>query len=97
MFAMLRAYYGPSEAAITELGQRYGATHLWVRPDAVRHVVATHGGSWRHGDAPYGRFILKLLRRGEPAVLHLPPACRRWRSGPSEVYDIACIAGRLHD
>jgi hypothetical protein len=30
---------------------------------------------------------------GDPtvAVLHLRAACRRWRLGPAEVYDIACI------
>jgi hypothetical protein len=94
MFATLRAYYGPSEAAIGELGERYGATHLWVRPDAVRQVMASGGGRWRHGDAPYGRFISRLLRSGEPAVLNLPAACLSWRNESSEVYDIRCIADR---
>ena len=94
MFTTLRAYYGPSEAAIGELGERYGATHLWVRPDAVRQVMASGGGRWRHGDAPYGTFISQLLRSGEPAVLNLPAACRRWRNQSSEVYDIRCIADR---
>ena len=31
MFADLRAYYGPSRAAIGALRDRYGATTLWVR------------------------------------------------------------------
>jgi hypothetical protein len=92
MFAMLRAYYGSSPAAIAELGERYGATHLWVRPAAIRHVMATGGGHWRRGDAPYGAFIADLLRGGEPAVLHLPARCRRWQNETSEVYDIRCIA-----
>ena len=52
------------------------------------------GGRWRHGDAPYGAFVSQLLRSGEPAVLHLPAACRRWRNESSEVYDIRCIADR---
>jgi hypothetical protein len=93
MFATLRAYYGPSADAIAELGERYGATHLWVRPQSVRHVMATNGGRWRKGDAPYGAFIQALLRAGEPAVLRLPAECRRWRNRTSEVYEIACIAG----
>ena len=92
MFATLRAYYGPSAAAIADLADRYGATHLWVRRDAVRYAMTHDGGRWRHGDEPYGTFIRQLLRRGEPAVLHLPAACRRWRRGPSEVYDIGCVA-----
>jgi uncharacterized membrane protein YidH (DUF202 family) len=93
MFATLRAYYGPSAGAIAALGERYGATHLWVRPKAVRRVMASGGGHWREGDAPYGRFIADLLRQGEPAVLDLPAECRRWRNAESEIYDIACIAG----
>jgi hypothetical protein len=92
MFATLRAYYGSSPAAIAELGERYGATHLWIRPDAIRHVMATGGGSWRHGNAPYGTFIAELLRDGEPAVLHLPARCLTWQNETSEVYDIRCIA-----
>jgi hypothetical protein len=95
MFATLRAYYGRSEAAIAELGERYGATQLWVRPDAVRKVIAADGGRWRAGDEPYGTFIRGLLRSGEPAVLHLPRACRRWRNAVSEIYDIGCIADRV--
>jgi hypothetical protein len=42
----------------------------------------------------YGRYVRRLLRTGEPAVLHLPAACRRWRLGAAEVYDIACVATR---
>jgi hypothetical protein len=94
MFAMLRAYYGQSTDAIAALGERYGATHLWVRPPAVRQVMAAKSGRWKEVDAPYGRFIHGLLRGGEPAVLHLPAACRRWRSAQSEIYDIRCIADR---
>ena len=91
MFAMLRAQYGPSPAAIAELGERYGATHLWVRPAAVRDVMAT-GGRWRSGNEPYSTFIEQLRRAGTPAVLRLPARCRTWRNETSEVYDIRCIA-----
>jgi hypothetical protein len=89
MFADLRAVYGPSPDAITELSRRYGATHLWIRRDAV-----PRGGRWRPRRLPYGRYVHNLLREGRPASLRLPAACRRWRRGPAEVYDIACVSSR---
>jgi hypothetical protein len=92
MFATLRAYYGSSAGAIAELGERYGATHLWVRREAIEKVMTHDGAAWREGDEPYGTFIRQLLREGEPAVLHLPRACLRAKRGPQEVYDIPCIA-----
>ena len=95
MFATLRAYYGSSPAAIADLGDRYGATHLWVRRDAVRYAMTHDGGRWARGDEPYGTYIRQLLRGGEPAVLHLPAECRSWANGPSEVYEIDCIADAL--
>ncbi len=93
-FATLRAYYGPSRDAIAELNARYGATHLWVRRDAVRSELTAKGNRWRRGQVPYGRFVRQLVRTGTPAVLSLPAACRRWSHGSDEVYDIRCIAGR---
>lgn len=94
MFASLRAYYGQTTEGLTELADRYGATHLWVRREAIGRVMATDGAGWRHGDEPYGTFIRGLLARGEPVALHLPHACMRWKDGPQEVYDIRCIADR---
>jgi len=91
-FAMLRAYHGPSAGAIAELGSRYGATHLWVRREAVRKELGPDGVRWRPRQLPYGRFVRALVREGEPAVLHLPAPCRRWRHGSDEVYDIACLS-----
>jgi hypothetical protein len=38
-----------------------------------------------------GQFVRRLLRSGEPAVLHLPASCLRWKRGANEVYDIRCI------
>ncbi|MEA2311632.1 MAG: hypothetical protein QOE28_1600, partial [Solirubrobacteraceae bacterium] len=87
MFADLRAVYGPSPDAITKLSTRYGATHLWIRRDAV-----PRGARWVPRQLPYGRFVHDLLREGEPASLRLPAVCRRWRRGPVEVYDIACVS-----
>jgi hypothetical protein len=94
MFATLRAYYGNSSSAIADLGTRYGADYLWVRRDAVEREQAGGGVRWRGGELPYGRYVRQLLRGGEPAVLHLPVDCRRWRLGPAEVYDIGCISYR---
>jgi hypothetical protein len=92
MFATLRAVYGPSPRALAVLQERFGATHLWIRRDAVRKVVRTGGGRWRRGNEPYGTFIARLVSGAGPASLHLPAGCRRWRAGMSEVYDIACVA-----
>ena len=91
MFADLRAVYGTSPAAITELSTRYGATHLWIR----RHAVA-RGARWRPRQLPYGRYVHDLLRGGEPASLRLPAACRQWRRGSAEVYDLACVSSARH-
>jgi hypothetical protein len=95
MFATLRAYYGASADAIAELGERYGATHLWVRRRAIEKVMRENGGAWGEGDEPYGTYVRQLLREGEPAVLSLPRACLRAKRGPQEVYDIRCIADEL--
>jgi hypothetical protein len=94
-FASLRAYYGRSPQAIADLNTRYGATHLWVRRSAVRNELTGRSTRWRPGRLPYGRYVRQLVRGGEPAVLHLPIGCRRWRHGSDEVYDIPCIASRL--
>jgi hypothetical protein len=93
MFATLRAYYGHSSAAIADLGTRYGADYLWVRRDAVERELDGGGVRWKGGEQPYGHYVRQLLRAGEPAVLNLPVACRRWQLGPAEVYDIGCLAG----
>ena len=94
MFATLRAYYGQTTDGLAELADRYGATHLWVRREAIGKVMAEDGAAWRVGDEPYGTFIRGLLARGEPVVLHLPQACLLWKDGPQEVYDMRCIADR---
>jgi hypothetical protein len=95
MFDDLRAYYGPSVDAIDELRRRYGATHIWVRRDAIAKELAGDGARWRGRELPYGRFVRDLIRDGRPATLSLPAACRTFARGPVEVYDIACVsAGR---
>jgi hypothetical protein len=92
MFADLRAYYGPSADAIAELRRRYGATHLWVKRDAIARELRGDGVRWHGREQPYGAFVRRLARAGPPASLSLPAACRRFQRGPVEVYDIACIA-----
>ncbi len=94
MFTTLRAYYGSSTDAIGELDTRYGATHLWVRRGRIRDEMAPGGARWRLRKEPYGRFVRGVISKGEPAVFHLPTACRRWKEGSDEVYDIVCIAQR---
>jgi hypothetical protein len=94
MFATLRAVYGPSTDAIVDLRERYGATHIWVRRDAVRKELDPDGFRWRRRKLPYGRFVRQLVSTGTPAVLRLPAACRTWQRGPVEVYDIGCIAAQ---
>ena len=93
MFQMIRAYYGPSARPLAQLGDRYGATHLWVQRDAVAAEMAhPKGVIWRGGRRPYSPVVKRLLRAGTPIVLRLPPACRRWHHGQNEVYAIDCIA-----
>jgi hypothetical protein len=92
MFDDLRAYYGPSVDAIAELRRRYGATHLWVRRDAIEKELTGDGARWRGGELPYGRFVRDLVRAGRPATLVLPASCRTFSRGPVEVYDIACLS-----
>jgi hypothetical protein len=91
MFATLRAYYGGDRAAIGTLAGRYGATHLYVRRNAVEQERAPDGSRWRARELPYGRFVRTLLAGAPPAVLDLPPRCRTWHRGAEEVYAIACI------
>ena len=92
LFADLRAYYGPSVDAIVDLQRRYGATHLWVRRGAIEQEMRKPNGErWHPWQDPYGKYVRELLASGEPAVLTLPAECRVF-SGPSEIYDIGCIA-----
>jgi hypothetical protein len=91
MFADLRAYYGPSIAAITDLRRRYGATHLWVKRDAIEKELTDGGVRWRAGSQPFGSYVRRLVRSGRPASLSLPTACRTFARGPVEVYELACV------
>lgn len=95
MFAMLRAYYGPSIAPILALRRRYGATALLVRRGAVvDEQDEPRGVRWHPWQQPYGAFVRRLLdRAGRPAVLGLPARCRRWHQDRQAIYDIACLAG----
>jgi Predicted membrane protein (DUF2079) len=93
LFAALRAYYGPDVDALIDLHRRYGATHLWVRREAVEEEMSKpNGARWHPWEEPYGVYVRRLLEEGSPAVLDLPRDCRIWVNGPSEIYDIGCIA-----
>jgi hypothetical protein len=96
MFATLRGYYGDSLEALADLRERYHVTHVWVRRNAVRAELRPGGTRWRAGgNRPYGPFVRRLVAGGgEPAILHLPGACVRWRRASDAVYDVGCIAAR---
>jgi hypothetical protein len=91
MFDDLRAYYGPSPAALGTLASRYGARYLLVNRRAVRREIAGDHPHWPAGRQPYGTLVTGLLRRGEPAVLHLPARCRSWHRNQYAVYDLRCL------
>ena len=93
MFATLRAYYGHSPAAIADLRTtlRRDAS-LGAQGRGPAGAWPNGGVRWRGEQLPYGRYVRRLLRDGEPAVLDLPAACRRWHLGRAEVYDIRCVA-----
>ncbi len=91
MFDSLRAYYGPSRAALRDLAARYGATHLLVYGGTLRRERAGQHRIWTSAREPYGALVHSLLRNGKPAVLHLPARCRRWHSGEQAIYDLRCL------
>ena len=68
MFTTLRAVYGPSPQALGELQDRFGATHLWIRRDAIRKVMRSGGARWRRGNEPYGRFIPRAGEQGRAGL-----------------------------
>jgi hypothetical protein len=93
MTDMLRAYYGSSRSAITDLGTRYGATDLVIdrgllaarRPDRRYTFMAPFAG---------------VVRRAAPvpsrrAALHLPRSCEVWNQGDLAVYDVPCVGESL--
>jgi hypothetical protein len=91
MFALLNAVYGSDPTAIARL-RRYGATHLWIRRNAVQAELRSGGVRWHTRQLPYGGYVRRLAHGGRPASLALPAACESWRRGPNAVYDIACLA-----
>jgi hypothetical protein len=85
MFDMVRGYYGPSVAGLTELRRRYGADYVVVRTRVRKRA-------WR-GMAPFTAQLNRLLRTvAVPAALRLPASCRTWRGQKFQVYDLACVA-----
>ncbi len=94
MFATLRAYYGSSPDALAAVAERYGATHLLVRREALRRELAHPGVRWRPRRLPYGRYVRARLEEGTPATLRLPERCVRYRHGAEAVYALACVTAR---
>lgn len=94
MFDTLDAVYGDDPRAITALGRRYGATDLWIQRGAIRREMDATAPRWPATEQPYGAYVQRLLADGHtPASLRLPERCRRYVSGPAEVYSIPCLAG----
>ena len=58
----------------------------------MRRELGPKGVRSRAGQLPYGRYVRQLVRGGDPAVLRLPAACRRFSRGPVAVYEIACLS-----
>ena len=85
MFAIVRAYYGPSVEAAIQLRDRYGADYMLVRRGASKRP-------WPSTE-PFASEVRCL--RGSvavPAVDQLPELCALWRSGSLALYDLACVA-----
>ena len=90
MFAMTRAYYGGSTAAIADLRRRYGAEYIVVQT-SLFHGRAP-GDGW-HDMRPFNELIRHLRRTvARPAALHLPLACRTYQYAGFEIFDLACVA-----
>jgi hypothetical protein len=89
MFDVVRAYYGPSTAALVDLRTRYGADYLLVR-------TRKRTRAWRWPPmAPFTGELRRILRAGKPqAALQLPKNCETWRGARFAVYSLACVAER---
>jgi hypothetical protein len=86
MFSMVRAYYGPSTAALAGLRTQYGADYLLVR--LVPNIRPLRRM------APFTDEARRLRRSVPvPAALRLPEACRTWGDEKFEIYSLACVAG----
>jgi hypothetical protein len=89
MFAMLRAYYGPSVAAIAALHARFGADYLVVQSDLLDrdHAIPAYDHM-----APFDKLIDSILARSPTrAALELPRSCAVWHRLVLTVYDLRCV------
>jgi hypothetical protein len=85
MFSLIRAYYGPSTAALVDLRTKYGADYLLVRTPLRERPLRRM--------APFTEEVRRLLRADHvPAALRLPPACRTWDDRRFQVYSLECAA-----
>ncbi|WP_347216749.1 hypothetical protein [Chryseobacterium sp.] len=93
MTDMLRALYGPSRAAIADLGTRYGATDLVVD----RKLVGAERPELGYTSmAPFAGVIARVAPPpADRAALHLPSSCQVWSQGQIAVYDISCVGDSL--
>jgi hypothetical protein len=88
MFDVVRAYYGSSVGALTELRARYGADYLIVRRQTRTRV-------WQTPMAPFARELRRLLKSvAVPAAQRLPQRCQTWRDARLAVYSLACVSAQ---
>jgi hypothetical protein len=96
MFDQLDAIYGSNPQAIVKLGQKYGATDLWIRRGSILRQWQHKGGPWRAWSRPYGTYVKRLVaHEPKPASLQLPKSCLKFQKGPNEVYSIPCVTKAL--
>jgi hypothetical protein len=89
MFSVVRAYYGPSTAALVDLRRRFGADYF-----AVRTGKRTRPSKWPSME-PFTSERRRILRAGnQQAAQHLPQECETWRDARFAVYSLACVAER---
>jgi hypothetical protein len=84
MFAIARAYYGPSVQAVIQLRDRYGADYLLVRTGSSERP-------WPRME-PFTSEVRRLRRSVDtPAIQQLPEDCITWHGGNLALYELACV------
>jgi hypothetical protein len=92
MFAMIRAYYGGSTAAIADLRRQYGADYIVVQTNLFQNRDPKKG--W-YSKRPFTGLVAHLRETvTRPAALNLPATCRTWQQAGIRVFDLACVAAR---
>jgi len=94
MVDTLQAVYGPARDEFSQLAERWGATHLWIRRGLIRAEQGPGGFRGPPDALPYGRMVQRLVHSGDPASLSLPPQCLRFNLEDDRVYALSCLRRR---